>query len=112
MKCAVTVLAAVVVTVSLSQNPKSLPVGENWPQWRGPDGLGIAHAAGYPLEWSPTQNIAWKTPVAGRGHSSPIVWGNRVWRFDELVVCGVALQKGHGIRAVAASPRPVSLLDE
>jgi outer membrane protein assembly factor BamB len=51
----------------------------NWPQWRGPNGQGIAVAANYAEEWSPTRNIAWKTPVAGRGHSSPVVWGDRIY---------------------------------
>jgi hypothetical protein len=30
-------------------------------------------------EWTPTKNIKWKTPIAGRGHSSPIVWGNKIF---------------------------------
>jgi outer membrane protein assembly factor BamB len=58
---------------------------DNWAQWRGPDGLGVAASADFPLEWAaataatPAVNIAWKTPVEGRGHSSPIVWGNRLF---------------------------------
>ena len=32
-----------------------------------------------PTEWSTTKNIKWKTPIAGRGHSSPIVWGNKIF---------------------------------
>jgi outer membrane protein assembly factor BamB len=79
MKCVTATFAAVLVAATVAQHPGSAPVLDNWPQWRGPDGLGIAHATGYPLEWSPTQHIAWKTAVAGRGHSSPIVWGNRVF---------------------------------
>jgi outer membrane protein assembly factor BamB len=51
----------------------------NWPQWRGPDGSGISSEKNLPLEWSPTKNIKWKTPIEGRSHSSPIVWGNRVF---------------------------------
>lgn len=59
-----------------------LPAAEpddNWAQWRGPDGLGVSAAASYPDEWSTEKNIAWKTPVPGRGHSSPIVWGDRIF---------------------------------
>ena len=48
----------------------------NWPQWRGPGGLGVAAASDYPDEWSPDKNIAWKAPVEGRGHSSPVIWGH------------------------------------
>lgn len=51
----------------------------NWPQWRGPSGQGISNETNLPKEWSPTKNIKWKTPIDGRGHSSPIVWGNRVF---------------------------------
>lgn len=51
----------------------------NWPQWRGPDGLGVSPAAAYAEEWAPDKNIAWKTEVAGRGLSSPVVWGDRLF---------------------------------
>jgi outer membrane protein assembly factor BamB len=51
----------------------------NWPQWRGPSGQGTSSEKNLPAEWSPTKNIKWKTPIAGRGHSSPIVWGNKVF---------------------------------
>ena len=51
----------------------------NWVGWRGPDGLGISNATSYPDEWGPGKNIAWRTPVPGRGHSSPIVWGDRLF---------------------------------
>ncbi|HEU4767799.1 MAG TPA: PQQ-binding-like beta-propeller repeat protein [Pyrinomonadaceae bacterium] len=52
---------------------------DNWPQWRGPRGQGVSEEKNLPLEWSPTKNIKWKTPIPGRGHSSPIVWGNRLF---------------------------------
>jgi outer membrane protein assembly factor BamB len=51
----------------------------NWPQWRGPDGSGISNEKNLPAEWTPGKNIKWKTPIEGRGHSSPIVWGNRIF---------------------------------
>ena len=57
----------------------SLVFVDNWPQWRGPRGQGVSEEKNLPLEWSPTKNIKWKTPIAGRGHSSPIVWGNRLF---------------------------------
>jgi len=53
--------------------------GGNWPQWRGPDGLGVSTEKNLPAEWSATKNIKWKTPIAGRSHSSPIVWGNKIF---------------------------------
>ncbi|HET7113237.1 MAG TPA: PQQ-binding-like beta-propeller repeat protein [Pyrinomonadaceae bacterium] len=51
----------------------------NWPQWRGPDGSGISTEKNLPAEWTATKNIKWKTPIDGRGHSSPIVWGNKIF---------------------------------
>jgi len=51
----------------------------NWPQWRGPDGSGISTEKNLPSEWSPTKNIKWKTPIDGRSHSSPIVWGKMIF---------------------------------
>lgn len=51
----------------------------NWPQWRGPDGSGISTEKNLPATWTPTTNIKWKAAIPGRGHSSPIVWGNRVF---------------------------------
>lgn len=52
---------------------------EDWPQWRGPRLDGTSTEANIPTHWSPTENIRWKTPIPGKGHSSPIVWGDRVF---------------------------------
>ena len=51
----------------------------DWPWWRGPDFNGVADAKQQvPIEWSDTENVAWKVKVPGRGHSSPTVVGQRV----------------------------------
>ena len=50
----------------------------NWPQWRGPDGQGVSDERRCPRRGA-DRNIAWKTAIPGRGHSSPIVWGNGVF---------------------------------
>jgi outer membrane protein assembly factor BamB len=55
------------------------PQDAAWPQWRGPGGLGVSTDTNAPLQWSPERNIAWKTEIPGRGHSSPVVAGNRVF---------------------------------
>ena len=49
-----------------------------WPYWRGPaaDGMAVGDA---PLHWSDTQNVVWKTDIPGLGHSSPVVWGDRIF---------------------------------
>jgi len=51
---------------------------QNWPGWRG-DGRGISPEKDLPLRWSEDEGVKWKTPIPGAGHSSPIVWGNRVF---------------------------------
>lgn len=51
----------------------------SWPQWRGPSGQGVSEETKLPSEWTATKNIKWKTAIPGRGHSSPIVWGNRIF---------------------------------
>ncbi len=50
-----------------------------WPAWRGPLGAGVSPTGNPPLVWSETQNICWKVLVPGRGTSSPVVWGDRVF---------------------------------
>jgi outer membrane protein assembly factor BamB len=55
-----------------------MPAEDNWPQWRGPRSQGISSEAGLPVQWSTGKNLAWKTPLAGVGVSSPVVWGDQV----------------------------------
>ncbi len=52
---------------------------DNWPQFRGPQAHGIADHPHLPDSWSPTENLAWTTAIAGRGWSSPVVWGDRIF---------------------------------
>ena len=51
----------------------------NWPQWRGLNASGVSSETGLPSEWDGSKNIRWKAPIPGRGHSSPIVWGNKIF---------------------------------
>jgi len=52
---------------------------EGWPQWRGPLATGAAPDAAPPTAWAEGSNVLWKTPIPGTGHSSPIVWKDRVF---------------------------------
>src|SRR5579871_6858971 len=49
-----------------------------WTQFRGP-AAGVAEGAGLPESWSSTQNVVWKTDIAGRGWSSPVVAVDRIY---------------------------------
>ncbi len=69
---------------------------KDWPGWRGPRGDGSSLENGVPLHWNGPagQNIAWKTEIPGKGHSSPIVCGDRVFvtscredRRDRVLLC-------------------------
>ena len=68
-----------VALVVLALLPAFRISAEDWPQFRGPGGEGHSAEKDLPLQWSESQNILWKTPVAGRGWSSPVVSGGRVW---------------------------------
>ena len=52
---------------------------EDWPNWRGPRQDGTTDDSKYPLVWSETQNVVWKQPVPGVGHSSPIVSKGKIF---------------------------------
>lgn len=54
-------------------------ISAHWPQFRGPSSLGVAENPNLPERWSTNENVAWKVSVPGRGWSSPIVWGQRVF---------------------------------
>jgi outer membrane protein assembly factor BamB len=76
LSLAVTLLSA----VAFSNSSSSASAGDaNWPGWRGPEGSGVSAEKNLPEEWSATKNVRWKTPVEGKAHSSPIVWGKRVF---------------------------------
>jgi outer membrane protein assembly factor BamB len=59
----------------------SLPLfaGENWPQFRGPNGDGASSERNLPITWSRSKNVAWKTAIPGEGHSSPVVWEDSIF---------------------------------
>lgn len=51
----------------------------NWPQFRGPGSQGITAETGLPVKWDATTNVRWKTALPGPGHSSPVIWGDRIF---------------------------------
>lgn len=82
------VKAAPVETASGRQAP---PL--NWPQFRGPNGTGIGDGQQPPITWNVKtgENVRWKTPIAGLGHSCPAVWGKRI--FITTAISGKPDQK-------------------
>ena len=56
-----------------------LTCAEDWPGWRGPSSDGTVSETGFPLTWSSTENVKWKTGLPGTGHSSPIISKGKVF---------------------------------
>jgi hypothetical protein len=73
-----TLLPAVLAIPAFASDP---PGSENnWHQWRGPSSTGqAAPSARPPLQWSETQNVAWKLDLPGEGSSTPIIWDDQVF---------------------------------
>ena len=65
---------------------------DDWPQFRGPSGQGQSAETGLPIAWSESQNVVWKTAVPGRGWSSPVVAGGRVWVTTSVDGKGASLR--------------------
>jgi len=66
----------------------------DWPQFRGPTGQGVSDEQGLPLTWSETKNVRWKVAIPGRGWSSPVVQGDRIWLTT-------ATEEGKSLRAIS-----------
>jgi outer membrane protein assembly factor BamB len=70
--------------IALSLGALTFAASDDWPGWRGPTANGISPLKNVPSSWSADRNIAWKTPLEGRGHSSPVVWGDRVFLTTDI----------------------------
>ncbi len=66
----------------------------DWPQFRGPTGQGVSDERNLPLTWSETTNVRWKVAIPGRGWSSPVIQGDRIWLTT-------ATEEGRSLRAIA-----------
>ncbi|HEV8069265.1 MAG TPA: PQQ-binding-like beta-propeller repeat protein [Planctomycetaceae bacterium] len=66
----------------------SLSADDNWPQFRGPGSRGTSDERDLPEAWSKTENVAWATKIAGRGWSSPIVWGDKIFLTSAIQLKG------------------------
>src|SRR3954468_350060 len=88
-----------------------LQAASNWPQWRGPDGQGNATGSGYPLNWSESTNVTWKTPLPGRGWSSPVLWGNEIWLTTAMETPASPEKAAERLKS-NTNDQPVTLLDQ
>ena len=88
-------LAAILAVTLSTLAPAAPKPGVDWPQFRGIAATGVAEGFPVPTTWNVAtgEGIAWKTPIPGLGHSSPIVWGNLV-----CVTTSISGQKDAGLR--------------
>ena len=71
----VTAIGLLLAAGSPSQDPAT--ASEDWPQWRGPEGTGMAQGDA-PTTWS-SENVKWRVDIPGRGCSTPVIWGDRIF---------------------------------
>ncbi len=84
---------------------------ENWPQWRGPASNGSSQTADPPVSWSEESNIRWKVELPGRGSSTPIVWGDRLFVLaarptDRQAEPAGDVEASESAAAAAGDPQP------
>ncbi len=72
------VFAGILGLALLTASSPPADFDEQWPNWRGPDNTGLART-GAPVRWSTTENVRWKAPIPGKGHSTPIIWEDRIY---------------------------------
>ena len=105
--------SACIVCLAVSQILSASDPGQ-WPRWRGPDDNGMARSDA-PLHWSDTENIKWKAAIPGRGHSSPVLWGDKIFVTTAVPTASGARQPSHRGRAERLSggdsvPQPETAL--
>lgn len=77
-------LGTLVVTVAflliaVSTQAWAAGADDYWPMWRGPATTGTAAQGNPPVTWSESENIKWKVEIPGQGHSSPVIWGDKLF---------------------------------
>jgi outer membrane protein assembly factor BamB len=74
-------LKPLLICLAVFLGPIHSALSENWPQWRGPRGDGTSREQVVPIRWDGEtgENVVWKVELPGKGHSSPIVWEDRIF---------------------------------
>ena len=69
-------------------------IRQNWPNFRGPEGIGVAYSTSVPTQWNGVtgENILWKTEIPRPGFNSPVIWGKKIFlsgadRNTQAVYC-------------------------
>ena len=90
------------LSVNMTQAQDQSAFTDNWPQWRGLYNSGATPVGNPPVEFSETKNVKWKTEIPGKGHATPIVWGNQI-----IIQTAVATEKKSGVsRSICSTGQP------
>ena len=71
-----------------------LDPAKQWASWRGPLGTGASPHSAPPIEWGEEKNIRWKTALPGKGHSTPVIWGDHIF-LTSAAAFGDAKEEEH-----------------
>jgi outer membrane protein assembly factor BamB len=66
------------IAFTIQAQPKIADFTSNWPEWRGLYNTGAVNGGNTPVEFGETKNVKWKIEIPGKGHATPIVWGNQL----------------------------------
>lgn len=83
----------------------------NWPQFRGADSRGVSKDGKLTDHWSATENVVWKQDIPGRGWSSPIVWGDRVF-LTSVINTGESEAPRKGLYFGGDRPKPADAVHQ
>ncbi|MCH7924869.1 MAG: PQQ-like beta-propeller repeat protein [Planctomycetes bacterium] len=91
------IIAALLTALALPviADEKESAALNQWAQWRGPLGTGVAPHANPPLTWSEEKNVRWKTAIPGKGLSTPVIWGDRIFLTAAIAVGDALPDHGH-----------------
>jgi outer membrane protein assembly factor BamB len=107
-------LVSTLVLVSFALVQPELVYGDapaNWPQFRGPRSDGVVQTEKLPSTWDTSRNVLWRVDVAGRGWSSPVIWGNRIF-LTTVVPSKQAEEPKKGLYFGGDRPQPPSGLHQ
>ena len=96
-----TAVAAALCAPYFALEAQQAPGERFWPQWRGPHASGVSRSATPPLEWSESKNVRWKAELPGRGASTPVVWGDRVFVSTAVPTGGAGQRTQHRFLVMA-----------
>lgn len=102
----------IILSILLGTATLTFPaLAADWPQWRGPDGQGHATASGLPVTFGEAANVTWKVEIPGRGWSSPVIAGNRIWMTTAIETEATPEEAQRRLKANTGD-QPVTVLEK